>query len=141
VYTPGWKWKFGDWIVWLSVQRNGTISHGIKTHRRSTRVTADTPWFIIKMLTPWSQPVRVWETSPPGRPPFWILSGGECLSNAHWLGPWPSAFWLRITVTPKSLENHRKNQEVWLLCSLFCDDMLVLKYWRLTWPIHSRYFR
>jgi hypothetical protein len=32
-----------------------------------------------------------------------------------------SAFWLRITVTPKSLENHGKNQEVGLLCSLFCD--------------------
>jgi hypothetical protein len=32
-----------------------------------------------------------------------------------------SAFWWRITVTPKSLENHRKNQEVGLLCSLACD--------------------
>jgi hypothetical protein len=27
-------------------------------------------------------------------------------------------------VTPKSLENHRKNQEVGLLCSLFCDYIL-----------------
>jgi hypothetical protein len=30
-----------------------------------------------------------------------------------------SAFWWRITVTPKSLENRRKNQEVGLLYSLF----------------------
>jgi hypothetical protein len=29
---------------------------------------------------------------PPGLPPFWILSGGECLSNAHRLGPWRQHF-------------------------------------------------
>ena len=40
-----------------------------------------------------------------------IIRGGECLSNAHWLGPWRQHFDdelpEQITVTPKSLENHR----------------------------------
>jgi hypothetical protein len=31
-----------------------------------------------------------------------------------------SAFDDELRVTPKSLENHRKNQEVDLLCDLFC---------------------
>jgi hypothetical protein len=35
-------------------------------------------------------------------------------------GTMASAFWWWITVTPKSLENHRKNQEVGLLYDLFC---------------------
>jgi hypothetical protein len=30
-----------------------------------------------------------------------------------------------ITVTPKSLENHRKKQEVGLLCSLFCGHIFI----------------
>jgi hypothetical protein len=29
---------------------------------------------------------------------------------------------------PKSLENHKKNQEVGFLCSLFCDTTLATKY-------------
>jgi hypothetical protein len=53
---------------------------------------------------------------------FEYFQGGECLSNAHWLGPWRQHFDDELRLyTPKSLENHRKNQEVGLLCSLFCD--------------------
>jgi hypothetical protein len=36
------------------------------------------------------------------------------------LGPWRQHFDDELRLTPKSLENHRKNQEVGLLCSLFC---------------------
>ena len=58
---------------------------------------------------------------PPGRPPFWILPGGWMPFKRELARIMASAFWWRITVTPKSLENHRKNKEVGLLCSLFCD--------------------
>jgi hypothetical protein len=37
-----------------------------------------------------------------------------------------SAFWWRITVTPKSLENHRKNQEIGLLYDPFCALVMIL---------------
>jgi hypothetical protein len=47
---------------------------------------------------------------------FEYYQGGECLSNAPWLGPWRQNF----SVTPKSLENHRKNQKVGLLYDLLC---------------------
>ena len=43
---------------------------------------------------------------PPEHLPFWIFSGGECLS-AHWLGPWQ-----------RLCQNHGQNQEVNLLCEV-----------------------
>jgi hypothetical protein len=58
---------------------------------------------------------------PPGRPPFLISSGGWMPLKRALAMTMASAFWWRITVAPKSLGNHRKNQEVGLLCGLFRD--------------------
>ena len=58
--------------------------------------------------------------------PFWtsaILNIKEWIPLKRALArTMAQAFWWWITVTPKSLENHRKNQEVGLLCSLFCGQ-------------------
>ena len=94
----------------LSIRKPGSSSinlyHRIRhTERRSTRVTAATPWFIIKMLTPWSySPCTFERHSPLDVRHFEYYQGGECLSNAHWLGPWREHL-----VTNYGLrQNHRK---------------------------------
>jgi hypothetical protein len=74
---------------------------------------------------------------PPGRRPFLIFSGGECLSNVHWLGPWRQHFDDELRLC----QNHRKNQEVRLLCSLFCGlrGTILTFYISLSWhifPLH-----
>jgi hypothetical protein len=93
--------------------------HRIKTYRRSTRVTAATPRFVIKMLTGCMVLASaLWESPPP--PPldvrhFEYYRGGWMPSKRALARAMASAFWWRITVTPKSLENHRKKQEIGLL--------------------------
>ena len=78
------------------------------------------------MLTPWAIDVRHFE----------YFQEDECLSNAHCMaGPMASAFWWP-----------RRNQEVGLLCSLFCVAMsdevvnsLVIMFAMLLWVcIHTR---
>jgi hypothetical protein len=51
---------------------------------------------------------------------FEHYQGGECLSNAHWLGPWGQHFDDELRLR----QNHRKNQEVGLLYDLFCGAAL-----------------
>jgi hypothetical protein len=93
-----------------------------KAYRRSTRVTAATPWFIIKMLTPWSRH-------------FEYYQGGECLSNAHWLGPWRQHLMTNYGLR----QNHRKNQEVCLLCTLFCGVAAVMLFFSWINLLHGLY--
>jgi hypothetical protein len=64
---------------------------------------------------------------PPGHLP-WILSRGWMPLKRALARTMASAFWWPITVTPKSLENHRKNQEVGLLCSLLCASVSNLSF-------------
>jgi hypothetical protein len=49
---------------------------------------------------------------------FEYCQGGECLSNVHWLGPWRQHLMTNYGLR----QNHRKNQEVDLLCTLFCGS-------------------
>jgi hypothetical protein len=51
---------------------------------------------------------------------FEYYQGGECLSNAHLLGPWRQHLMTNYGLR----QNHRKNQEVGLGCTLFCDSIL-----------------
>jgi hypothetical protein len=50
------------------------------------------------------------------------------IKHMHWIGPSGSGISMtNYNNTPKSLENHTKNHQVWLLCSLFCG--LGLGFW------------
>jgi hypothetical protein len=46
-------------------------------------------------------------------------------------GRWRQNFDDELRVTPKSLKNHRKNQDVGLLYDLFCDDIFCTKIAKL----------
>jgi hypothetical protein len=46
-------------------------------------------------------------------------------------GRWRQNFDDELRVTPKSLKNHRKNQDVGLLYDLFCDDIFCTKITKL----------
>jgi hypothetical protein len=45
---------------------------------------------------------------------------GECLSNAHWLGPWRQHLMTNYGLRQNHRKNIGKTQEVGLLCTLFC---------------------
>ena len=60
-------------------------------------------------------PGRLWEASPLDVRHFEYNQAGECLSWAHWLGPWRQHFDDELRL----LQNHRKNQEVGHLYSLY----------------------
>ena len=53
-------------------------------------------------------PGRLWEASPLDVRHFEYNQAGECLSWAHWLGPWRQHFDDELRL----LQNHRKTQEV-----------------------------
>jgi hypothetical protein len=83
-----------------------------------------------------SQPVRAEEAFPPGRLSFWILSGGWMPPKSASARTMASAFWWWITITPKSLENHRKNQEIGLLYDPPCA--LVMMRYCLYLLVHAK---
>jgi hypothetical protein len=95
-------------------------SHLPGTEQRHTegrfRVTAAT-----------SLPVRAEETFPPGRLSFWILSGGWMPPKSASARTMASAFWWWITITPKSLENHRKKSRNWDLYDPPCA-LVMMRY-------------
>ena len=87
LFSPGKPFLSQAYLVWKLQQRKvGGPSHRIKTHR-STQPKKRNRWHaMIRNDSSW----KCWRHgpsqcayerhSPPGRPPFWILSKGECLS-------------------------------------------------------------
>jgi hypothetical protein len=111
-----WKHKLKDaQLLWQGNLPNHASKikrllarHDIHLPRASGQVLSYTS--VIRVNAATSQQVRVKEATPPGRLSFWILSGGWMPPKRALARTMASAFWWWITVTPKSLENHKKNQ-------------------------------
>jgi hypothetical protein len=117
---------FCAWTAW-------TNSHRIKTYIRSTRASNRCHAMIRNDW--WS---KCWRHGPSQCAyesyypldvrHFEYFQGGECLSNAHWLGTWRQHFDDELQLRQNHWKIiHRKKQEVGLLRSLFCGTVA----WRL----------
>jgi hypothetical protein len=95
-----------------------------KVHRRSTRVTLPRHDSSSKCWRHGPSQCAFERHFPPGHPPFWILSGGECLSNAHWLGPWRQHLMTNYGLRQNHRKIIRKTKK-----SAFCVPYSVLR-WR-----------